>query len=83
MKHVKTNYAVLTRTAYNGAYEGAPYDTLDEARTAFEAECAVIDSRTREVRLVVQSRVYDSPHDAPVIYEKPLAISIVSPRLPF
>lgn len=82
MKYVKTTYAVLARTAYNGAYEGAPYDTLDEARVAFEADCAVIDSRTREVRLVVQRCVYDSPTDDPVIYEKPIAIAIVPARLP-
>ena len=82
MKYVKTTYAVLTRTAYNGVYEGAPYDTLDEARVAFETECGVIGSCSREVRLVVQRVVYDSPHDAPVIYERPLAISIVPARLP-
>lgn len=82
MKYVKTTYAVLTRAAYNGAYEEAPYDTLDEACAAFEFECAVMDSRSREVRLVVQRLVYDSPHDSPVIYEKPLAISIVPARLP-
>lgn len=82
MKYVKTTYAVLMRTAYNGSYEGAPYDTLDEARAAFEAECRVMDSRSREVRLVLQRWVYDSPHDSPVIYEKPLAISIVPARLP-
>lgn len=81
MKTVKTTYAVLTRTAYNGAYEGAPYDTLDEARAAFDAECSVRDSRTREVRLVVQRCVYDSPSDDPTIYETPLAISFVAPVL--
>lgn len=47
----RTEYAVDHQFDGNTNIEGAPYDTIEEAREAFEAECAVKDSRAKTVWL--------------------------------
>ena len=46
------SYDVRYCVGDNANIEGAPYDTLAEAREAFAAECATSDSRPRRVGLV-------------------------------
>lgn len=47
-----TEYEVRYQLDRNPNIEGAPYATLEEAREAFEAECAAKDSKTKTVWLV-------------------------------
>ena len=48
----KTEYDVRYQFDGNANIEGAPYDTIEEAREAFESECATKDSKTKTVWLV-------------------------------
>lgn len=48
----RTEYDVRYQREGNANVEGAPYETLEEARGAFEAECSVRDSRPKTVWLV-------------------------------
>lgn len=48
----KTEYDVRYQFDGNANIEGAPCETLEEAREAFEAECATRDSRAKTVWLV-------------------------------
>lgn len=47
----RTEYAVDYQYDGNVNVEGAPYDTPEEAREAFEAKCTTRDSRTKTVWL--------------------------------
>lgn len=48
----RISYGVRYCVGDNANIEGAPYDTLEEAREAFAAECSTRDSRPRRVWLV-------------------------------
>ena len=66
MSEIKSiEYTVTYETPRGGTIEGAPYDTLEEARAAFDAECAVFaaDSEPHTVKLERVCYTYDTDAD--------------------
>lgn len=63
MPEIKSiEYTVTYETPRGGTIEGAPYETLEEARAAFEAECTVFahDSEPHTVKLERVQYTYDT-----------------------